>query len=46
MDDYEITVKVTFIIQADSADDAASQIEATLEEIAYCWDPFSVEERP
>lgn len=40
---YEASVQVTFIVDAEDESDAVSQIEETLQDIAYDWGSIRVE---
>lgn len=43
MSTYEATVQVVFMIDAEDEQDAAMQIEETLQEVAYDWGNIRVE---
>jgi hypothetical protein len=45
MNDYEITARVVFIVEADSPDQAAAQVGDILTGVAYAWDAFEIVER-
>jgi hypothetical protein len=43
MSTYEASVIVTFMVDAEDEDDAISQIEETLQNVAYDWSQIRVE---
>ncbi len=45
MNDYEITARVVFIVEADSPEAAAVKLGETLTEIAYSCYAFEIVER-
>jgi hypothetical protein len=45
MNDYEITARVVFIVEADSPEAAAVKLGETLTDVAYAWDAFEIVER-
>ena len=41
METFELSVNVTFIVEAESEGEAVDQIESTLSEVAYDWGSIS-----